>query len=121
MKAFERLKVFENKKINQYCDKLTNHFGRNNLLICGSVSRILFGGNFMQPKDIDFVAKNDEIFTKVQNELTDIFPHYKIENSKNRSIIYANECVIEIWKRNPSIDGQEFLYKNLIKCIISKK
>lgn len=117
---FEELKVFGNNEINRFCDDLYLKAGKNNLIICGGVSRCLHGEKHT-PKDLDLVTKNENVFHDIKSEIRDWFPGIKITTSEKRIIIYTEVIAIEIWNGKQIHARSWNHYKNTIQYILSTR
>ncbi len=107
---FQDLQIFEDPKMNKYCDFVSNQVmeivGKQPHLV-GSVARMFTGSlpeNYM-PKDVDFAIDNIS-FRKILafGKYRKLFPFAKmVEKRPERFIIYTDKKVIELWN---------FFYKN---------
>lgn len=117
---FQELKVFEDNNVNILCDELSSlvkNFYGEELLVCGSLSKIFLGSlpDTYTPKDIDFIV-NPIAFQRLYNRLEKLNSVTMVEKQPHRIILYTKHFIcIEIWKeRESDKQRKKIYYKNLI-------
>lgn len=119
-KYFQELKIFEDDRINQLCDILSDqvlNITGNELMICGSVSKV-FAGEFLEsyfPKDIDFIV-HKWAFHLLIKRLENLPNVVMIEKTPDKIILYTQYSIcIEIWYiTNYNAKMTKQFYKNTI-------
>lgn len=117
---FKKLKIFERKELNQYCDLLVHRIkeitGEPPFLV-GSVAKIMSGHlpEDYEIKDIDFIVSSFQ-FRKLLPLRNSLFPEAKtVEIRPERLILHLDKFGIEIWNcKEKNTDKEEKIYKNKI-------
>lgn len=122
-KVFQDLDIFENKCLNEYCDRiygaLLQNFGNTSgIILGGSVAKVLDGLTGYEPKDIDFIVKDYYAYRFLQANIKMLFPNFNIVEDDMRIIIFTGINLIEVWKGGVVYATQEKLYKEKIRYIV---
>ncbi len=122
-KMFQDLEVFYNPLLNEYCDhiynSLANNFGNTSgIILGGSVARVLDGLTGYEPKDVDFIIKDQYVYRFLQANVRILFPEFSIVEDNMRIIIFTGIVAIELWKGGTIYATQEKLYKNKLSYIV---
>ncbi|WP_185210572.1 hypothetical protein [Elizabethkingia meningoseptica] len=122
-KIFQDLEVFDNPLLNEYCDTIYNslndNFGNTSgIIMGGSVARVLDGLTGYEPKDVDFIIKNQYVYRFLQANVRILFPEFSIIEDNMRIIIFTGIVAIELWKGGTIYATQEKLYKNKLSYIV---
>ena len=126
---FKELKIFENDKLNEYCDLLVHRIKEITGVppyLVGSVAKIMSGHlpEDYEIKDIDFIISSFE-FRKLLSHRNSLFPEAKsVEMRPERVIIHLEKFAIEIWNyKERNTDKEPKIYKNKIYylCLLEQK
>ena len=120
---FKDLKIFENDKLNEYCDLLVYRIKEITGVppyLVGSVAKIMSGHlpEDYEIKDIDFIISSFE-FRKLLPHRNSLFPESRsIELRPERLIIHLPNFAIEIWNfKENNTDKIAKIYKNKINYL----
>jgi len=120
---FQNLEIFDCLLLNEYCDSIYNSLSDNfgdtsGIILGGSVARVLDGLTGYEPKDIDFIIKNQYVYRFLQANVRMLFPEFSIVEDNMRIIIFTGIVAIELWKGGTIYATQEKLYKNKLSYIV---
>lgn len=126
---FKKLKIFERKELNLYCDLLVHRIKEITGVppyLVGSVAKILSGHlpEDYEIKDIDFIVSSLE-FRKLLPHRNTIFPEAKsVEMRPERLILHLENFAIEIWNsKEKNTDKTPKIYKHKIHylCLLQQE